>query len=112
MFGRKMRRITWLTARVDQAVAGRDSALRERDAYRQAATAEQDRGDSLREMLREARTDAVLAQRAEGRALRRARAAEAAGEAALRRVERLQRAVARYRAEYAERSRQEQGALQ
>lgn len=94
-----------LAAEVQRLLLELDFVRRERDAYRQAATAQSERGDSLRDMCRVAQSEAVLAQRAEARAVRRARSAEGTAQTVLRRVERLQRAVARYRSEYAGRSR-------
>jgi len=107
MFGHRVRQIARLRACIDQIIAERDSARRERDAYQRAATAEQGRADALEEMLAWARADCDLARRAGTRALRDVRETRRSLGAALRRIDRLRRAVARYRAEYSRPSQQE-----
>jgi len=110
MFGHKDRHIARLRTCVDRLVRERDSAERQRDAYRQAAAAERRRAEALEEMLAWARADCDLARRAGTRALRDVRETRRSLGAALRRIDRLRRTVARYRAECSQPSQQEREA--
>lgn len=100
-----------MAAQIEQLTFERDAAYRERDAWRVAAETALARAQDLRGLCDETRSDLVEAQRKATLERRGRLAAEHRANGALRRIERLQRAVARYRAEYAELSRQEREAV-